>query len=110
MTDSVWGKNPELEKLWRSLASGKYFVLVYKDKTYEYVKMPALNTKKYKTMFEKFYEDKEVKAILSSNQSQDAYEEILYPKAKNKSVDYVISHYSKYFKPISRGDKLRVPL
>ena len=72
--------------------------------------MPKITTKKYKTMFEKFYEDKDVKAILSSSQSQDSYEEFLYPKAKNKSVDYVISHYNKYFKPISRGDKLRVPL
>ena len=57
-----------------------------------------------------FQEDNNIIAILSSNPSQDAYEQYLYPKAKSKSVDYVIQHYNTYFKPILPGDKLRVPL
>ena len=32
----------------------------------------------------------------------------LYPKAKDKSVDYVIKNYTKYFKPIN-NTKFRVP-
>jgi hypothetical protein len=30
--------------------------------------------------------------------SQDAYEVYLYPKAKDKSVEYVIQNYKKFFK------------
>ena len=61
-------------------------------------------------MFNDFEKDTNIIAILSSNQSQDAYEQYLYPKAKSKSVDYVIKHYNTYFKPILPGNKLRVPL
>ena len=57
-----------------------------------------------------FEEDTNIIAIISSNQSQDVYEQYLYPKAKSKSVDYVIKHYNTYFKPILPGAKLRVPL
>jgi len=108
--DTVWGKNPELEEFWRDLASGKKVVLVYKDKTHEFVNLPNRTTKKYDTVFNGFMEDDNVVAIISSNMSQDAYEVFLYPKAKGKSVDYVIKHYTTYFKPIVPGDKLRVPL
>ena len=107
--ESVWGKNPELEKFWGSLASGKKVVLIYKDKTHKYVNLPNITTKKYQTTLEGFQNDSNVVAILSSNQSQDAYEEHLYPKAKSKSVDDVIKNYNTYFKPILPGDKLRVP-
>ena len=54
--------------------------------------------------------DNTIVAVLSSNPSQDAYEVYLYPKAKDKSVKYVIEHYTRYFKPITAGEKLRVPL
>jgi hypothetical protein len=54
--------------------------------------------------------DENVIAILSSNPSQDAYEQYLYPMAKSKTVEYVLKHYTKYFKPILAGEKLRVPL
>ena len=57
-----------------------------------------------------FENDNDILAVLSSNPSQDAYEQYLYPKAKNSSVDYVIKHYKKYFKPILAGEKMRVPL
>jgi hypothetical protein len=108
--DTVWGKNPELEYFWGDLASQKKVVLIYKDKTHKYVNLPNRTTKKYKSMMNEFEEDDNVVAILSSNRSQDAYEQYLYPKAKSKSVDYVIKHYNTYFKPILPGDKLRVPL
>ena len=108
--DTVWGKNPELEHFWGELASGKKVVLIYKDKSHAYINLPARTTKKYQSMLDSFKEDASVLAILSSNPSQDAYEQYLYPKAKSKSVDYVIKHYTTYFKPILRGEKLRVPL
>jgi hypothetical protein len=107
--DSVWGKNPELERFWGDLASGKKVVVMYKDKTHKQVILPSIKTKKYQSMLNDFQEDTNVLAVLSSNQSQDAYEQYLYPKAKAKSVDYVIKHYTTYFKPIVSGDKLRVP-
>jgi hypothetical protein len=53
--------------------------------------------------------DKGVIAFLSSNQSQDTYEVYLYPKAKDKSVAYVIKNYKKFFKPIMPGSKMLVP-
>ena len=61
-------------------------------------------------MFDVFEEDTNIIAVLSSNLSQNAYEQYLYPKAKDKTVDYVIKNYKKYFKPITPGEKLRVPL
>jgi len=108
--DTVWGKNPELEYFWGDLASQKKVVLIYEDKTHKYINLPNRTTKKYKSIMNEFKEDDNVVAILSSNRSQDAYEQYLYPKAKSKSVDYVIQHYNTYFKPILPGDKLRVPL
>ena len=107
--ETVWGKNKELEKFWSDLASGKNVVVIYKNKTRKYVKVPNRYTKKYKTFFTDFDNDSNILAILSSNLSQDAYELYLYPKAKDKSVDYVIKNYTKYFKPINNTTKLRVP-
>jgi len=107
---TVWGKNPQLEKFWGDLASQKKVVLIHKDGSSKYVSMPNWKTKKYQDLMAQFQEDKNIVAILSSNLSQDAYELYLYPKAKEKSVDYVIKNYKKFFKPISPGDKMRVPL
>jgi len=108
--ETVWGKNPKLEAFWGDLASQKTVVLIYKDKTHKHVNLPNFRTKKYKTTMKEFEEDSNIVAILSSNLSQDAYEVYLYPKAKDKSVEDVIKNYSKYFKPILPGEKLRVPL
>jgi hypothetical protein len=62
-------------------------------------------------MFMDFESDKEIKAVLSSSMSSDIYDYYLYPKAKDKSVEYVISNYKKYFKSISDPltKKLKVP-
>jgi len=105
---TVWGKNPELEKFWSDLASQKKVVLIHKDGSIKNVSLPK--TKKYQDLMAQFKEDKNIVAILSSNPSQDAYELYLYPKAKDKTVDYVIKNYKKFFKPIINGEKLRVPL
>ena len=96
--NSVWGKNKPLETFWSGMASGKYVVVIYKDNTHEYVSLPTKFTKKYNTLFNDFDNDATIKVVLFSTPSQDAYEIYLYPKATNKSVDYVISNYSKYFK------------
>ena len=106
---TVWGKNPELEKFWSNLASEKCVVVIYKDKTHKYVNLPKRGTKKHQTIYTEFNEDTNILAVLSSNMSQDAYEQYLYPKAKDKSVEYVIKNYTRYFKPIVSGDKLRIP-
>jgi len=107
---TVWGKNPALESFWGDLASGKNVVLIYKDGTHQYVNLPKRTTKKYQNIMTGFGEDKGIVAIVSSNPSQDAYEQYLYPKAKNSSVDSVIKHYKKYFKPLTQGSKMIIPL
>lgn len=108
---SIQKQNKPLEKWWQGLASGKYVVIIYKNGKHKTVNLPNHRTQKFKKMFMDFESDKEIRAILSSSMSSDIYDYYLYPKAKDKSVDYVISNYKKYFKPI--GDpltkKLRVP-
>ena len=97
--DSVWGKNIPLENFWRQL-SGKNVIVIYKDKKYKYINLPKRTTQKYTKLFNDFDNDNNVVAVLSSSLSSDAYELGLYPKAKNKSVDFVIKNYKKYFKPL----------
>ena len=95
---TVWGKNKPLEKFWQGLASDKYVVVIYKNGKHKYVKPPNSSTQKSTNFYNELDENKEIKAVLSSNQSQDAYEIYLYPKAKDNSVEYVIKNYKKYFK------------
>ena len=108
--ETVWGKNPKLEHFWTDLASGKNVVLIYKDGKHKYVGLPKRTTAKYQSTLDDFDADKDIVAVLASNPSQDAYEQYLYPKAKNSSVESVIKNYRKYFKPILSGAKMRVPL
>jgi hypothetical protein len=98
--DSVWGKNMPLENFWRQL-SGKNVIVIYKDKKYKYINLPKRTTQKYKKLFDEFDKDDNIVAVLSSSLSSDAYELGLYPKAKDKSVEFVIKNYKKYFKPIT---------
>ena len=105
--DTVWGKNKPLEKLWQDLASGRKVVVIYAipSSSHKIVTMPtspAANTKQYI----EFDDDQNIVAVLSSNQSQDAYEVHLYPKAKGKSVEYVIKNYKKFFKGWGVEDEL----
>ena len=97
--NSVWGKNKPLEKFWRSLASGEKVVLIQKTGGYKMFTMPTGKMTARK-IFNTFDDDPNIVAVLSSNLSQDAYEVFLYPKAGDKSVEYVIKNYKKYFKPV----------
>ena len=105
--NSVWGKNKPLEKFWQDLASGRKVVVIYENpsSSHKIVTMPtspAANTKQYI----EFDDDPNIVAVLSSNQSQDAYEVHLYPKAKDFTVDYVIKNYKKFFKGWGVEDEL----
>lgn len=97
--NSVWGKNKPLEKLWESLASGKKVVLIQKTGGHKIFTLPTGKVAALK-IFDTFDDDPNIVAVLSSNLSQDAYEVFLYPKAGDKSVEYVIKNYKKYFKSI----------
>ena len=93
---SAWGKNKLLEKFWVKLASGKGAVLIFNNGTHKIITLPS-STGCRLSKFNEFDNNPEIKAVLISNQSSDAYE-LLYKKAKNKSVNEVIKNYKKYFK------------
>lgn len=95
--DTVWGKNKPLEEFWQELASGKKVVLIEKNGDYKIFTMPT-GKMKIRKMYNSFDDDENIVSVLSSNMSQDAYELHLYPKAKDKTVEYVIRNYKKYFK------------
>ena len=97
--NTVWGKNKPLEQLWDDLASGRKVVVIYAkpSSSHKIVTMPTADTANKKQYIE-FDDDPNIIAVLSSNISQDAYEVHLYPKAKDKSVKYVIKNYKKFFK------------
>ena len=97
--NSVWGKNKPLEKLWESLASGEKVVLIQKTGGHKIFTMPTGKMTALK-IFNTFDDDPNIVAVLSAPLSQDAYEVYLYPKAGDKSVEYVIKNYKKYFKSI----------
>ena len=100
--NTVWGKNRPLEELWESLASGKKVVLIEKGGKHKIFDMPTGKITANK-MFNTFDDDPNIVAVLSAPLSQDAYEVYLYPKAKDKSVEYVIKNYKKYFKSGGEG-------
>lgn len=99
--DSVWGKNKPLEKFWQDLASGRKVVVIYAKpsnaSSHKIVEVPT-GKNAIRTMFDSFDADPTIVAVLSSAMSQDAYEVYLYPKARDKTVDYVIRNYKKFFK------------
>lgn len=97
--ENIWGKNKPLEKFWRSLASGEKVVLIQKTGGHKIFTMPTGKVAALK-IFNTFDDDPNIVAVLSSNLSQDAYEVFLYPKAGDKSVEYVIKNYKKYFKSV----------
>ena len=97
--ESIWGKNKPLEKLWRSLASGEKVVLIQKTGGHKMFTMPTGKMAARK-IFNTFDDDPNIVAVLSAPLSQDAYEVFLYPKAGDKSVEYVIKNYKKFFKSI----------
>jgi hypothetical protein len=96
---TVWGKNKPLERFWDDLASGRKVVVIYANpsSSHKIVTMPTAKLAN-KNQYIEFDDDPNIIAVLSSNISQDAYEIHLYPKAKDKTVDYVIKNYKKFFK------------
>lgn len=96
--ESVWGKNKPLERFWQDLASGRKVVLIMKNgdheihkSTYDYL------SEDHQKQYDKFENDPNIVAVLTSYRSQDAYELHLYPKAKDATVEYVIQNYKKFF-------------
>ena len=103
--DTVWGKNLPLEKWWGQLAEGKA-VLIYKDG----------HTMSSKKQWDQWDADDSILDVLTSPRSQDSYD-VLYSKAKDKTVSEVIANYKRYFKPIGPAPKglpalkkVRIPL
>ena len=100
--NTVWGKNKPLEHFWQKLASGRNVVVIYAkpgvdDDAHKIIDIPKGKVA-MRTMYDSFDADPNIVAVLSSNMSQDAYEVYLYPKAKDREVEYVIQNYKKFFK------------
>jgi hypothetical protein len=98
---NCWGKNKPLEQFWRELSSYLSVVIIYKgSKPYEVIKLkPASSAHEIYTQLRSFDNDPQVVAILTSHPDvNNAYETIVYPNAKDKTVDYAIMNYSKIFK------------
>jgi hypothetical protein len=111
-----WGKNKPLEQLWNDLSSFLSVVVIYKGSIpYEIVAMTS-NASSIQSQLIAFDADPRVVAILSAHPMsqpgiKNVYETILYPKAKDKTVDYVITNYNHFFKraPGNPTTKLMVP-
>ena len=101
---ACWGKNKPLEQLWTDLSSYLSAVIVYKgSKPYEIVKLqsqPPTPSQIY-AQLRAYDADPQAIAILTSHPDiNNAYETLLYPKAKDKTVDHVITHYEQFFKRV----------
>ena len=111
-----WGKNKPLEQLWNDLSSFLSVVVIYKgSRPYEIVNMQS-NSGSVRSQLIAFDADPHVGAILSAHPMsqlgiKNVYKTILYPKAKDKTVDYVITNYNHFFKraPGNPTTKLMVP-
>ena len=101
---NCWGKNKPLEQLWTDLSSHLSVIIIYKgSRPYEIVRLQS-----FYDQLRAYDADPQVIAILSAHPDmQNAYETLLYPKAKDKTVDYVITNYNHFFKR-SHG-KIMVP-
>lgn len=104
---NCWGKNEPLEQLWRDLSSFLSVVIVYKGrKPYEIIEIQSndstpVNISNLHNKLSTFDADPSVVAILSANpDTKNVYETVLYPRARDKTVDYVITNYTKFFKRI----------
>ena len=100
-----WGKNKPLEQLWRDLSSYLSAVVIYKgSKPYEIVKLQSQPPPTLPLIYDQlraFDGDPQVIAILSAHpDTENAYETLVYPKAKDKTVDYVITNYDRFFKRV----------
>lgn len=120
---NCWGKNKPLEQFWRDLSAYLSVVVIYKgSKPYEVVMLnpSTASVDQFHAQVKPFDDDPSVLAILSAYPNTlHAYETLVYPKAKDKTVDYVIKHYETIFKRTPRHmqkmfkeplNKIRVPL
>lgn len=94
---ACWGKNKPLEQLWYDLSHFLSAVVIYKgSRPYEIVKLQQPDAQ-----LSMFDADPQVVAILSAHpEAKNAYETLLYPQAKDKTVDYVIANHTKFFKHV----------
>ena len=92
---ACWGKNKPLEQLWRDISQFLSVVVIYKvPKPYE-----VITLRHSMAALRQLNDDPQVVAVLTSSPDiHNAYETLLYPKAKDKTVDYVITHYARFFK------------
>jgi len=93
MANSVWGKNPQLENFWQSLALGEIIVVIYQNGKHDIVELEKEPMQQYMDLDN----NAKVKAILSSGMSTDSYL-LLYSKGWEKSVEEVILDYKRYWK------------
>ena len=118
---NCWGKNKPLEQLWNDLSSYLSAVIVYKGQTpYEIVKLQSQPQSQPQSqtpsqIYDRlmaFDGDPQVIAILSAHPGiKNAYETLVYPKAKDKTVDYVITNHEKFFKRLpARMQATDVPI
>lgn len=120
---NCWGKNKPLEQFWRDLSAYLSVVIIYKgSKPYEVVMLNSSTATmdQFHAQVKPFDDDPNVVAILSAYPNTlHAYETLVYPKAKDKTVDYVIRHYETIFKRTPQHmqkmfkeplNKIRVPL
>jgi len=106
VSDSAcWGKNKPLEQLWTDLSSYLSAVIVYKGaRPYEIVKLQSQppSVSQIYDQLRAYDADPQVIAILSAHPDvKNAYETLVYPKAKDKTVDYVIINHDRFFKRAS---------
>jgi len=97
--DIIRNKNKNLYKFWLDLANTKHSVFIYSDNNYKIIRK---NIREEQRLAE---DNHNIIAILDSGPSFDAYRE-LYRKAKNKSIEEVITNYKKYFNEASSGKRL----
>ena len=101
---NCWGKNKPLEQLWKDLSSYLSAVIVYKgSRPYEILKLQSQpqSARHIYAKLSAFDADPQVIAILSAHPGvKHAYETLVYPRAKDKTVDYVITNYARFFKRV----------
>jgi len=97
--DNIISKNKRLYHFWLDLANTKYSVFIYNDKSYKIIRNDIREQQ------EQAENNPNIIAILDSGPSFDAYRE-LYRKAKNNSVQEVITNYKKYFNEGSTGKRV----
>jgi hypothetical protein len=102
---ACWGKNKPLEQLWRDLSSYLSVIIVYKGSNpYEIVKLqshPHPSAAHIYSQLRVYDTDPQVVAILTAHpHAKNAYETLLYPKAKDKTVDHVITNHARFFKRV----------